>query len=408
MGRKRNKVAACLLVLVLLATLYSGCRQLKAEELTIRIGCVTDITGQGAPVLIHFIYILDDLVRYYNQEDPIPGVKIELDIYDTRSDAARDLPAYEWMRDWGADIIIVCMPQSAEAMMSFAERDEIPLAVIPATEALVQPPAWAYCFSYPAAYAMRALLEWISENHWDYDEGIPKVGCASWRESYSVDVEEGVREYCRAYPEKFDYVAGLLPPQGTVAWGGEVEKLKECDYVAIPNIPPAMGTFAREFRAKGNDATFIGPDAVAASRDFLVKMCGWEAVDGTLSTNVTGLWTDDTEPVRLAKEILYKYRPDYAEEIMSTGGTGYLGGFQSLHVFFELLRNAITAVGAENFDGQAFCAEAVTFKTAWEDCPEWGFTATRRYALAHTAIYEFREQLGDLVRMSDWLPVIGP
>ena len=407
MRNKGHNVVACLLALVMVATCCSACDNSQDERVTIRVGCITDLTGPGAPILVHFVYILDDLVKYYNEEDLIPGVKIEVATYDTRFEASRILPSYEWMKDWGARVIIVCMPQEAETILNFAEEDEIPLAVMPATEALIQPPAWAYCFSYPAAFAMKSLLKWISENHWDYGQGIPKVGCVSWRESYSVDVEEGIREYCQAHPDKFDYVAGLLPPQGTVAWGGEVEKLKDCDYVAVPNIPTAIGTFVREYRARAAGATFIGPDAVAAARDFLVKMCGWEAVDGTLATNFTGLWTDDTEPARLAREILYRYRPDYAEEIMSAGGTGYLGGFQSLYTFFELLRSAIRAVGPGYFDGPAFCAEAASFKTAWEGYPEWGFTAARRYAIRDTLVYEFSAEVEDLVKMSDWIPVTG-
>ena len=64
-------------------------------------------------------------------------------------------------------------------------------------------------------------------------------------------------------------------------------------------------------------------------------------------------------------------------------------------------------MGVENFDSQAFYNEAMKFKTNWEGYPEWGFSETLRYAVKHTAIYEAKADVGDLVRVSDWLPVTG-
>jgi len=407
MGRRQGKAIACFLVLALLATFFSGCHRATGQGVTIRIGYITDVTGPGSPVLIHFTYILEDLVRYYNEENLIPGAKIKIVTYDTKADAGRDIPGYDWVRDRGAQVLIVCLAVTAETVKSFAERDKIPVAVMPSTKALIEPPGWAFCFSYPASYAVESLLKWISEERWDWEtKGPAKIGCVSWSESYSVDVEEGMQEYCQAHPDKFDYVAGLLPPRGTMTWVGEVEKLKRCDYVAVPNIPIAAGTFVREFRAGGNNAVFIGPDAVTASRDYLVKMCGWEAIDGMLTTNFTRTWSEPSPLVDLAKDLLYEYHPERAEDIISAG-MGYLGGFHSLYTFFDLLRKVVEEVGAENFDSQAFYDQAVKFTTNWEGYPEWGFTETVRYSVKHTAIYEARADVDDMVRVSDWLPVTG-
>lgn len=56
---------------------------------------------------------------------------------------------------------------------------------------------------------------------------------------------------------------------------------------------------------------------------------------------------------------------------------------------------------SENFDGQAFYDRAVRFKTDWAGYPEWGFTETQRYLVKHTAIYEARADVEDVVRVSD-------
>jgi ABC-type branched-subunit amino acid transport system substrate-binding protein len=404
MARVRDKAIACFLVLALLAAFCSGCISRTEAESTIRIGYITDVTGPGAPVLTHFTFLLEDLVRYYNEEDIIPGTKIKVTTYDTKSDAGRDIPAYDWVKGHGAQVIIVCVPQTAETLEGFAERDKIPLAVMSSTEALIDPPGWAFCFSYPAAYAMKSLLKWIGEQPWDYAQGPRKIGLASWEESYSVDVEKGLKEYCQDHKGDFQYVAGLLAPDGVMTWSGEVQKLKDCDYVVIPSIPTAMGTFVREFRARNKEAVLVGTDAVAAAQDSLVKMCGWEDVDGALVTSFTPLWTEQYSLVTQAREILYKYRAAIADEIISSG-LGYLGGFHSVYTFFELLRQAVAEVGIQNFNGQAFYNKAVNFSITWEGYPEWGFTPTTRYTVKHTAIYKFMAVVQSLVRVSGWLPV---
>jgi ABC-type branched-subunit amino acid transport system substrate-binding protein len=405
MARGRDKAIACFLVLALLATFCSGCTSKTEAESTIRIGYITDVTGQGAPVLIGFTFLLEDLVRYYNEEDLIPGVNIKVITYDTQSDASRYIPAYDYVKEKGAQVIVVCLPDAAEMLEPFAERDKIPLAVMPCTETLIDPPGWAFCFSYPAAYAMKSLLKWISEQPWDYAQGPRKIGLVSWNESYSVDVEKGVREYCQAHPDEFRYVAGLLVPEDVMTWSGEVRKVKGCDYVVIPNVPAAMGTFVREFRASNKEAVLIGTDAVAAAQDYLVKMCSWEDVDGALVTSFTPLWTEQYSLVTLATEILHRYRAAIADEIISSG-LGYLGGFHSMYTFFELLRQAVTEAGIQNFDGQAFYNKAINFTVTWEGYPEWGFTPTIRYAVKDTAIYKFMAIVQSMVRVSDWLPVI--
>jgi len=46
---------------------------------------------------------LEDLVAYYNDSDLIPGVRLEVVVYDGQWDPARDIPGYEWLRGRGAD-----------------------------------------------------------------------------------------------------------------------------------------------------------------------------------------------------------------------------------------------------------------------------------------------------------------
>ena len=107
-------------------------------------------------------------------------------------------------------------------------------------------------------------------------------------------------------------------------------------------------------------------------------------------------------------QLLYKYRPDEAEDIIYTG-VGYVGAGHQVIAIFEILRQAIEEVGAENFDGQAFYNAALEYETTspiWEDYPVWSFSETKRYLVDHIVVDEFDAEAQDLVRITDWLPLV--
>ncbi len=61
---------------------------------------------------------------------------------------------------------------------------------------------------------------------------------------------------------------------------------------------------------------------------------------------------------------------------------------------------------AENFDGQASCDMAIKFGTTYQGLPEWSLAEDVRYSMKHIAIYDWSADEGDLVMVSDWLPII--
>ena len=73
------------------------------------------------------------------------------------------------------------------------------------------------------------------------------------------------------------------------------------------------------------------------------------------------------------------------------------------------MRQAIEEVGAENLDGEAFCNAATEFRTAgpmWEGYPEWSFGQTKRYFVEDVQVYQWNAEVGDLISVSDWLPLV--
>ena len=405
---KCKMAAAFLLILTLLVPLSLSCGGGGGKGVTITIGEITDLTGPGAPALIPLYYAVGDAASYYNDEGLIPGVKIKVVTYDMATDFARNIPGYDWVRQRGAKVIITLFVETAETIKPFAERDRVPLAALGTSMTLVESPGWVFSFNCPCRYETKTLLKWISEKHWDYTKGVPKIGFVDWRGLYAEEAERATSEYCQAHPDQFQWAGGYLPPIGAMTWGGEVRKLKDCDYIVRGSGGPAIGAFIKEFRSRGFTATFIGASAMASFRGLLVDMCGWEALDGALTTSVCPWWNEPSPVVDMAKELLHRYHPGQAEE-MIYAGSGYLGGFHNVYAIFEILKRAIEEVGAENFDGQAFYNAAINYTTTsalWKGYPRWGFSQTKRCLVDQVQVYEWSAEAEDLVRVSDWLPFV--
>ena len=395
---------ALLLALALVTTLGWGCGGGKGGgEVTITIGEITDFTGPAAPAVTTIHYALEDVIRYYNEKGLIPGVEIKLASWDTHYDASREVPGYDWVRSHGAKLVVTVYGNSGEILKPFAERDKVVVTNMSATTAQIEPPGWVFCFNCPASWGFKVTLKWVSESHWDYTEGIPKLGLAGWSDAYTRDVEKAVKEYCQAHPDKFEWVGAFLSPMGEMSMTGATEKLKDCDYVSCFGTPLAY--FLKAYRDKGYTATVVDSCSAPAYLGFLVDMIGWQGLDGTLSTNPAPLWNEPFPLVNLAEEILHEYRPGQAEDIIAKGA-GYVGVVVQIVAMFDILTKAVAKVGAENFDGQAYYDAAVNYKTSgplWEGYPQWGFSETKRWLVDDFVLYKFDAQTKSLVRLGDWL-----
>ncbi|MCX6000498.1 MAG: ABC transporter substrate-binding protein, partial [Chloroflexi bacterium] len=341
----------------------------------------------------------------YNEQGIIPGVNIKLVSYDMRTDFSRNLPGYYWVTQQGAKVVISVLAETTETVKTFAQNDRIPLVGLATSTSLVEPPGWVFCLNCPSNYEIMTLLKWISDNHWDYTRGIPKIGMAAWAASIQIEVEKAAREYCQAHPDKFQWVGGYLTPLGTMTWGSEVDRLKGCDYIIGGNLGPENSTFMKEFLAKGFTTTFIATSSLSSARGFIVDALGWKDIDGTLSLGTCPYWNEQSSVVDLAKQLLNTYRPADSESIIRAG-SGYEGGFHNAYEVLEILQKAVEAVGAESFDGQAFYDAAVKYKVSWQGYPGWGLTETKRYLVDQILVFKWSAQAADLVRVGDWVPVV--
>jgi len=399
---------ACFLSLLLVAVFLLGCGGGGGGEkgVTITIGELTDFTGSAAPAVKSIHYVIEDIAKYYNDENLIPGVKVKIAAYDTRLDPARDLPGYDWCKEHGAKVVITMFPQNADALKAFAERDKVVIAAMNGSTATFEPPGWVFCSTTLTAWGMKTMLQWIHENDWK-GQGIPKLGLVAWDEPGGVSTENAVKEYVDDHPGEFDYVGGYLTPLGTTTFRGQAQKLKNCDYIATYSLPGAYAL--RDLRAIGGKGKLIDPMAITGFKRFFADLLGWDTLDGTLAGATCLTWNDSSPIVDLAKKLLHQYRSSEANEMIDVGPGGYVGPAFAVIAIFEILQQAIQNVGVENFDGQAYFDAAINYKTTssmWAGCPQWSFSQTKRYLVDHVDIFEFSAEAQDLVRITDWLPLI--
>ena len=407
MKSKCRRAIAFFLVLTLIAVLCLSCgHKRQGGPVVITLGFMSDYTGPGAMALRTLNLAMNDFVRHINEDDPIPGVQIRLVAFDARFDPARDVPGYDWCRGRGAELIITPQHTTPDILKPFAERDKVPIFTWSSTASMLEPPGWVFCVG-PTFYDLATTItKWLSEQWPHYDTRVPKIGAFGWAVSNNLDFVRAIKDFCQAHPDLFEYVGDSIMPAGTMSYGfGAIDKLKGCDYIFTTDVNAGSVSFLEGFLGHGYKTTWVSTDSFASGKGLYLDAVGWKGMDGTLTLFPTRWWNETTPIVELAEELVHKYHPGEADDLIYQG-IGYVGSFHGMYCFFDILRQAIAEVGAENFDGQAFYNAAAKFTAHYEGYREWGYNETKRYLFSDLAAYKWSAENKDLVRVADWLPLI--
>jgi len=369
------------------------------EPVVITIGNLTDITGPGAGAVGMVDMALDDLVAYYNENNLIPGVELEVIKYDEQMDPAKDIPGYEWLREKGADLIFSPVPGVPSNLKPRADKDEVVLFAVAANKEGILPPGYVFNLGVDPQLEAYTLLNWIAENDWDYQtKGPAKIGGAAWSEPYSDTFIGSMEEYCSAHPDQFEWEGGFLTSISFV-WGPEVEALKDCDYV-YPGV--VMTSFVKQYREPGyTEAKFVGSDPAAAFLDTVE----WDEIDGMILVKYPRWWNEEGEIINLANKLVRENHPSDAEDIISSGN-GYLAVNQ-VHAMLSIIADAAEAVSPQNLDSQAIYDAATSFVLTSDGVQRVSFDEEKRNATDAYGMYEARAAEEDLFRLGDeWLPAV--
>ncbi len=370
---------------------------------TIKIGVISDYSGPSATAFVPMSAAVTDYVRWVNEEDPIPRVRLETLEWDNKFDPNRATEGYEWLEAQGIKIVASMGTHDGEVIKPLAEADHIALLNGACSRPLYDPPS-RYCYTGGVAfgYQLNTLLNWISEN-WDYTMGKPKIGMSGWELFHAVDVEKALRGYCQAHSDKFDYIGSSLAPVGTQSWPDQCEQMKDCDYIELIASGMGLMSFMREFRGKGYNATFCSDAAISGFWGTIRSQMTPQELDGTILVMEFPRWGPLTKG---AEELLYKYHPAAEANEWKKEGNGYCIMHSVAKLWMKIVREAVREVGAEYFNGDAFADMAEKVSLDFEGVGTFNYTAERHFSRDVTAIYQYQANLDDIVMISDWLPLV--
>jgi ABC-type branched-subunit amino acid transport system substrate-binding protein len=408
MSRFAKMAMILLAALMIFSIIGLGCSKKSTEEVTIKIGMIADLTGPASSFLRAGTYpAWEDVIRYTNEFDPVaPNVKLELVYYDEKYDPSLDVQAYDYLRQQGCLIIRTVIPPVGDSLRTFVDRDKQILFSDVASNVQVDPPGWIFSGSSLNGPMMKAFLNWVADNDWDYAAKgrKPRIGSVGWEEQYTIEANAAIKEYCDAHPDQFDLVAMRTTPFGTVSWTSEVEALKNCDYVYPGSIGVGISTFIQQYRAAGYKGKFFGNDALTAYKGLILGSVNWDQVDGTLVSHGTIWWSEkDQQIIKDATAMIDRYRRAQKPDILTTGAIGYCANFPTAVMFMDYLREAIkNAGGANKLTQQILYDTAEGFSWNQEGVVrDW--TPTKRWCRDDIRIYRWDAATQDLVSVSGWV-----
>ena len=376
-----------------------------SNETVIIIGNLTDKTGPSAQAMQFIDLALKDAVKYYNDNNLIPGVKLTIKEYDTQYSPGKLIPGYEWVKSQGADVIVSFLPIAPAVLDASIDEDELVFFTANVDRDVLYPPgymfAWA-CFWEEMVYTQ---LNWIAENHWDYVANGPAIiGGAGWDDGSTSLIFKAAKEYARVHPEQFTWTNGYLT-DFTFTWKSEVEGLKDCDYIFVPAL---MHTFTTDYTKAGHSkATFLASEPQTAFLGLITDSGRWNEIDGTLFAMNARWWDQEMDEFHaIARRIITASYPHDSATIRDIKQSGRSYITVSLFAFMcDIIKTAAENVGPENLDSQAIYEAAQNF-SFYVDNLEWAnFSPTKRNGYNYFIMSKADEDSQTLVTISDWLPV---
>ncbi len=372
---------------------------IPAEDVVITIGSLTDLSGPALTGVELIDAALDDLVKYYNEENLIPGVELKVIRYDTTYDPAKYITGYQWLKERNADVIFSPIPGTPDILRSRIEEDGMILFAPVAIKEDLIPPGNIFLPATIPEDNSYTLLKWLAENDQDFPKDRPaKIGAAGWFTPYNLALHDAMEEYVEAHTDQFEWM-GQYQTDRSFTWGPEVRALKDCDYVMAPVV---MTSFVKEYRSEGHTAKFIGTAGQAAYFGLIDDARLWEEIDGMIFFGLAAWWGDGTETCDFMEEILYRYRADQAEGIIRRG-TGY-AAVDTINQMIEIIANAVEAVGPDNYNSDALYEAAISYsQTTSSGELRASFSETKRASLDRLRIYEVDGVAKDLFMVTEEL-----
>ncbi len=415
MNRRRIRTGIIFLMVALLALVsLAGCAEEEEVEpgtTTIYLPLLIPLSGSAATGYAIIPAMGEALINYIEDNDPIPGVKLELLPYDTKLDTSEAIPGYEYLVSQGALFVANTDSETANTLKSRVDEDKFPIFMTAGSTEATSNPGYVFCIPMDYYDQIQPIMEWIMDN-WDYEtmERKPKVGLFGWNMGYGIDRKNSMEDYTAAYPDKFDYVGAQMAPYGTTSWTTEVEALKDCDYIIHGAFASGAAAFMATMRANGYTTPkfcMIGPDTGFMS--IYLDTPGKEALDGSLWAADAGYWKSDiSEIADITRDLLDDY---FTGDLASQKAWIEGGGMPSLPtvtigwlVVIETIREAVSQVDdPADITGELIHDVAETMMFSYDGWPTLNYSETLRALLIYEKVYEYSATADDWHPAGDWI-----
>lgn len=401
-GKRLGAIMAVVLAGLLVVTACAPAPTVPAEgKKVVEIGYISPFTGAGSSQEQISLSAVLDYVRYFNEENRIPGVTVEVLWGDSASSLNRFVSIYERFKARGIPVMISNDTFGIVPRQSTFERDKIPLLSANPVKEIVYPPHWYYFFRPSWAEQFAAVADYVMEN-WQ-EERPPKLTLIA------VDSTFGRQPI----PEATDYAESLgiemLPPEfvSYVVLDATVQllRLKDsgADFAYISGLIVTAGPILRDAERLGllDQINFTGLESTSGKR--LIELAGAASEGYLFPKTFPAIGETEVPGMKLMQDVQMEYHGGVIKE------EEYITGWLEIAVTCEAVRRAIEQVGYENADGPAI-------KEAFDSIKDFDvdglvtitYTPEDHRGSDKIAIYQV--QGGNIVRATDWraIPSLAP
>jgi len=315
------------------------------ERKVVEIGEIGSLTGPGSSEDQAFLAGQLDYARYFNEQEMMPGVAVEVVWRDSARNMERWLSAYEGLKGRGIQVMMSNETLGLEPYQSKVEKDQIPMYSGNPIQEMVYPPHWYYFRSPTWAEQFAVLAEYLMEN-WQ-EERPPKMAIITVDSSFGRQVVRGTK-----YAEGLGFE--ILPlefvPYVPIDTTTQLLRIREggADFVYISWLQLGSGPIMRDAERLGllNQMQFTGLEYSVGKQ--MITMAG-PAAEGYLTPNTLPSFADTDVPgikLILDKQMEYYGRVKVEEP-------PHIAGWVGTAITCEAVRRAVGSVGYENLDGPA-------------------------------------------------------
>jgi len=367
------------------------------EEKVVKVAASYPMTGAGASSMQLQEGGIEDYFRYFNEQEVIPGVRVQLSWADDFLSVTQIYSNYARFVERGMPLIFMEQQGAVIGLKDRAEKDQVVLFVAASgyQEVYYPEPGWRYAVSPSIAEQAAALARYFMEN-WQ-EERAPRLAFIGMDTPWGLEPEYATG-YCQGLG--FEVLPLELTPFVTLDATTILLRLKEsgADLVYIQALPMAVGPILRDAERLGmaGQMTFAGHQSGMGER--VVQMAG-VASEGYLIPRLFP-WFNETEVpgIKLILDTQMKYHGKEMREGEVT--FGWVAG----PVVCEAIRRAIENVGYENLDGAAVKEALDSIK----DFDVYGLATVTYEPDDHrgvTKVAIHRIENGKMVRVTDWQEV---